>query len=77
VTAPANTRQDRSASLRELRKAARRREKAVETRRRATDDLAEWCRRAQAAGVSVTEIASAAGLSRQGVYDLLGDRQPS
>jgi len=77
MNVPANTRQDRSAMIREVRKAATRREKAIQTRQQATDDLREWALRAQQAGASVTEIAGVAGLSRQGLYDLLGDRQPS
>lgn len=57
-----------------IRQAAKRREKAVKARREATDELLRFCREAQAAGVSITRIASEAGLSRQGVYDLLGQR---
>jgi hypothetical protein len=55
-----------------LRRVAKRREKADQTRREATRELRDWCRRAQAAGIPITQIASEAGLSRQGVYDLLG-----
>jgi hypothetical protein len=54
-----------------IRRAAKRREKADQTRREATSELRDWCRKAQAAGISITQIASEAGLSRQGVYDLL------
>ena len=68
---------DRMAKLREVRKAANRRQRADEARRRATDDLRHWCREAHDAGVTITEIASAAGLSRQGVYDLLAAQRPS
>lgn len=68
---------DRSAKLREVKKAANRRQRADHSRRQATADLRKWCREARDAGVTVTEIASVAGLSRQGLYDLLGDRQPS
>jgi hypothetical protein len=69
---------DRMAKLREVRKAANRRERADETRRNATDDLRKWCREARDAGVPITAIAEAASLSRQGVYDLLnGDPRPS
>lgn len=68
---------DRSGTLREVRKAANRRQRAEQARLDATADLREWCRRAHDAGVTITELAGVAGLSRQGLYDLLGDRRPS
>ena len=77
MSVPANTRQDRSSMIREVRKAANRRERAIQSRQQATDDLREWVRRAQQAGVPVTELAHVSGLSRQGLYDLLGDQRPS
>ena len=46
-------------------------------KRQATEDLRAFCQQAQEAGVSITRIASEAGLSRQGVYDLLGERPSS
>jgi hypothetical protein len=61
-------------TLREIRKAAKRRAKADEAKRQATDDLRTYCEAARFAGVPITQIASEAGLSRQGVYDLLGER---
>jgi len=61
----------RNQIMQAIRRAAKRRANADQARREATGELREWCRRAQAAGVPVTEIASEAGLSRQGVYDLL------
>jgi len=67
---------DRSHAIREVRKAANRRQRADATRRTATNDLEQWLRRAHDAGVTVTELAGVSGLSRQGVYDLL-DRRPS
>jgi DNA invertase Pin-like site-specific DNA recombinase len=60
--------------LRSIRGAAKRREKADAAKRQATDDLRGYVRDAREAGVSITRIASEAGLSRQGVYDLLGER---
>ena len=54
-----------------LRKAAKRRERADQARRTATAELRERIREAQTAGVSIAQIAREAGLSRQGVYDLL------
>jgi DNA invertase Pin-like site-specific DNA recombinase len=57
-----------------IRKAARQRERADTARREATDDLRRLVREAQAEGVPITRIASEAGLSRQGVYDLLAAR---
>lgn len=63
-----------AAILRSIRGAAKRREKADAAKRQATDDLRGYVRDAREAGVSITRIASEAGLSRQGVYDLLGER---
>jgi hypothetical protein len=60
--------------LRSIRGAAKRRERADATKRQATDDLRAYVRDAREAGVSITRIAEEAGLSRQGVYDLLGER---
>ncbi|MBS1861753.1 MAG: hypothetical protein JSS68_08575 [Actinobacteria bacterium] len=63
--------------LRSIRGAASRRERADRDRRKATEDLREFVRQARAAKVPITKIASEAGLSRQGVYDLLGERPSS
>jgi hypothetical protein len=49
--------------LRSIRGAAKRRERADAAKRQATEDLRGFCQQARAAG-----------LSRQGVYDLLGER---
>lgn len=57
-----------------LRSAAKRRERAEKARREATDDLRRIAREAQKAGVPIARIAREAGLSRQGVYDLLAAR---
>lgn len=57
-----------------LRQAAKRRERIDRARREATAELRERIREAQAAGVSIAQIAREAGLSRQGVYDLLAAR---
>ncbi len=61
-------------ALRRIKAAARKREKADAAKREATEDLRRYCEEARREGVSVTRIASEAGLSRQGVYDLLGER---
>ncbi len=63
--------------LRSIRGAASRRKSADAAKRQATDDLREFVRQARAAKVPITRIASEAGLSRQGVYDLLGERPSS
>ncbi len=63
--------------LRGIRGAASRRERADRDKRQATDDLREFVRQARESGVSITRIASEAGLSRQGIYDLLGERPSS
>jgi DNA invertase Pin-like site-specific DNA recombinase len=61
-----------------IRQAAKRRDRADKARREAVNDLRERIREAQAAGVSISQIAREAGLSRQGVYDLLnGHPRPS
>lgn len=57
-----------------LRSAAKRRERADKARREATDDLRRIAREAKDAGVPISRIAREAGLSRQGVYDLLATR---
>lgn len=64
-------------TLREIRKAAKRRAKADEDRRKATEDLHDFIRAARTAGVPITQIASEAGLSRQAVYDVLEARPSS
>jgi hypothetical protein len=60
--------------IRRIQSAAKKRAKADAAKREATEELRRYCKAAQDAGVSVTRIASEAGLSRQGVYDLLGER---
>lgn len=62
---------DRTEVIRSIRKAAKQRELAEQARRAATVELREWCAKAQTAGIPITEIAREAGLSRQGVYDLI------
>jgi DNA invertase Pin-like site-specific DNA recombinase len=63
-----------AAAVRKIKAAARKRAKADEAKREATAELRAYIRDAREAGVSITRIASEAGLSRQGVYDLLGER---
>lgn len=53
------------------------RENADFQRREATERLVKFSIAALEAGASVTQVAKEAGLSRQGVYDLLGDQRPS
>jgi hypothetical protein len=65
---------DATAAIKGIRRAARSRERADAARAKATDELRRYCKAAQDAGVPVTRIASEAGLSRQGVYDLLAGR---
>lgn len=61
-------------TIRAIRKAASRRARADEARKQATADLRDQVKQAQAEGVPITRIAREAGLSRQGVYDLLAAR---
>jgi len=63
-----------SEAVKGIRVAARQRERADQARLRATEMLRDYCRAAQTEGVSIAQIAREAGLSRQGVYDLLGQR---
>jgi DNA-binding phage protein len=57
-----------------IRKASRKRQRAIEARKVATADLRRSIEQAQAEGVSISQIAREAGLSRQGVYGLLAER---
>ena len=57
--------------IRKIRAAAKKRSQADEAKREATEQLRTFCREARRAGVPVARIALEAGLSRQGVYDLL------
>jgi AcrR family transcriptional regulator len=57
-----------------IRKAAKRRAKAKQELLSATDELRVYCLQAKYQGITVTQIAAEAGLSRQGVYDLLEAR---
>lgn len=63
--------------IRRIQSAAKKRAKADTAKREATDDLRRYCAEAQEAGVPITRIAQEAGLSRQGVYDLLAGRPSS
>jgi hypothetical protein len=68
---------EQSTVLKAIRRAARKRERADQAKREATEELRRYCREAQAAKVPITQIASEAGFSRQGVYDLLAERPSS
>lgn len=61
-------------AIRGIQQALRQRERAEQVRRDATANLSKRLREAQEAGVPITRIAAEAGLSRQGVYDLLAAR---
>jgi DNA-binding phage protein len=64
-------------AIKRIQIAARHRREADAAKREATEQLRLYCAEAQKAGVSITQIAAEAGLSRQGVYDLLGERPSS
>lgn len=68
---------DATVAIKGIRRAAKSRERADAARAKATDELRRYCKDAQDAGVPVTRIAQEAGLSRQGVYDLLAGRPSS
>ena len=57
--------------------AVKQRTRADEQKRRATGALRDRCLQAQAVGVPMARIAREASLSRQGLYELLGDQRPS
>ena len=61
-------------AIRGIHQALRQRERAAQAKREATANLSTRLREAQEAGVPITRIAEEAGLSRQGVYDLLAER---
>ncbi len=63
-----------SDAIKGIRRAAKQRERAERMRHEATSELRERIRQAQADGESISRIAREAGLSRQGVYDLLAPR---
>lgn len=59
-----------------IRRAAADRARATALRRGATDTLRDLCREAQKRGIPMARIAREAGLSRQGLYDLLAADRP-
>lgn len=63
-------------ALASLRRAAERRAVAEEERHAASSELRKRVQDARAAGISPTRIAQEASLSRQAVYEMLG-QQPS
>ena len=65
---------DQATAIKRIRSAAKKREKADQAKREATEELRRSCKEAQSAGLPITLIALEAGLSRQGVYDLLAER---
>lgn len=69
---------DQAQLLKTLKLAGQRRVRAETARKTAAVELRERILEAHAAGVPISRIAHAAGLSRQGVYDVLraGNGQP-
>jgi hypothetical protein len=63
-----------AAVIRRIQAAVAKRAKADDAKREATEQLRTSCREAREVGIPITRIAAEAGLSRQGVYDLLGER---
>jgi hypothetical protein len=68
---------DADAAIKGIRRAAKSRDRADAARGKAIKELRRSCQAAQKADVPVTQIAQEAGLSRQGVYDLLAERPSS
>jgi len=60
-----------------IRRLAQERADADAMKRRATNELREQARKAHDEGVSISQIARDANLTRQAVYDLLAAQQPS
>lgn len=60
-----------------LERAAKRRERAIEERQNAADELRQRVQDAHLAGLGATKIAEVAGVSRQAVYEVIGHRPPS
>jgi DNA-binding phage protein len=65
------------AVIRKIKAAAQMRAKAEEAKREATEQLRIHCLEAHKCGLPITLIAAEAGLSRQGIYNLLRKRHPS
>jgi len=66
-----------SEAIKGIRRAAKRRAYAERLRQQATQELRDRMREAKNEGVPIARIAREAQLSRQGVYDLLGEARPS
>ena len=64
----------RTEAIKGLRRAAKERQRVDAARDKVTTEMRRYCKAAKKAGVSITQIAREAGLSRQGVYDLLYQR---
>jgi hypothetical protein len=64
----------REQAIRSIQKAKRARDSAGIAGREASEDLRKCCQDALRSGVPVTRIAEEAGLSRDGVNDLLSER---
>lgn len=69
---------EQATAIRRIQAAARKREEAEQTGREATEALRRFCKDAHSVGISVSEIAAVAGLSRQSIYNLLArQRSPT
>lgn len=66
-----------SKAIKGIRSTAKRRAYAERLRKQATQDLRDRMREAKNEGVPIAQIAREAQLSRQGVYDLLGEARSS
>jgi hypothetical protein len=60
-------------TIKAIRRTVKQRERADILRAEANRRLRDLARQAQSEGVSITQIAQEAHLSRQGLYDLLAD----
>ena len=66
---------DRDQFIARLTEAGKRRRRAMETKRTASEEIAALIPSAYRAGVGVSEIAKLTGMSRRAVYDILGENE--
>jgi hypothetical protein len=66
---------DRDEIAARIARAGKRRTRAMETKRDASQELAELIPLARQAGIGVTEIVKLSGMSYRGVYDVLERRK--
>lgn len=66
---------DREQHIARLTEAGKRRRRAMDAKRKASEEIAAMIPAAHRAGVGVSEIAKLTGMSRRAVYDILGENE--